>query len=306
MLREPASGIRPHLRRSSARRRAGTTRARAPARRGTRARGRTSPRAPRPARRLRRRAAAPVGRPPASARAAPRSAAAGEIRVVPPGVAEIARLPREPLLLPTRPLGLCLDRLLERQRLAAERNLVVIVGQRPVDWVAAARSAWRPEPLPARAPARAGGRGSRGSPLRRAARPAAAESGPDTSGLRDGSAGRSSSPPPGRACDARVPAQVGVERRRAGLLRAEDQEARQRPCERGGAAVRSRRHCAQHRPRGTRDAGISSAGSLRALSRNPARARANPPRARRPRPARASDRDASGRSSGCGPDGAPR
>src|SRR6478672_13976859 len=53
-----------------------------------------------------------------------RVAAAGEIRVVPPGVAEIAGFPREPLLLPARPLGLCLDRLFERQRLAAEGNLV--------------------------------------------------------------------------------------------------------------------------------------------------------------------------------------
>src|SRR5438309_7355430 len=81
-----------------------------------------------------------------------RVAPPGEIGVVPPGVAEIAGLPREPHLLPTCPLGLGLDRLLERELLAAERNLVMVVGQRAVDRVPQQRDQLgvgngRPQPL---------------------------------------------------------------------------------------------------------------------------------------------------------------
>src|SRR2546429_4895311 len=56
---------------------------------------------------------------------------------------------------------------------------------------------------------------------------------------------------PGRSGDARVRAQVRVERCRPGLLRAEDQEVRQRPDRCGGPAV-SPDGVAKHGPHGVR------------------------------------------------------
>src|SRR5689334_14792447 len=56
---------------------------------------------------------------------------------------------------------------------------------------------------------------------------------------------------PRGARDRRVLAQVGVERSSPGLLRAEDQEVRQRAGERGDAAVRPDR-VAEHRANGVR------------------------------------------------------
>src|SRR6185436_1636219 len=64
---------------------------------------------------------------------------------------------------------------------------------------------------------------------------------------------------PGRTCEPGVPAQVRVERSRAGLLRPEDQEVRQRSRERGRATVRPH-GIAQHGPRRARDAGNQLCG----------------------------------------------
>src|SRR4029434_29320 len=56
-----------------------------------------------------------------------------QIRVVPPGVAEVTRLAHEALLLSSSPLRLRVDCLLEREWLTPERDLVVVVGERAVD-----------------------------------------------------------------------------------------------------------------------------------------------------------------------------
>src|SRR5919202_1915358 len=80
--------------------------------------------------------------------------ATGEIRVVPPRMAEVAGLTGDPLLLPARALLLGLQRLLERERLAAECDLVVVVRERAVDRVTEERDQLR-------------GRDGGGDPVRR-------------------------------------------------------------------------------------------------------------------------------------------
>ena len=133
------------------------------------------------------------------------------------------------------------ERVLERQRLAAERNLVVVVRERAVDGVAQeddqARvrnergNAFRRERVEDVARARlADERTARAQRVRevaavpgRAARVVAVE---EADLL------------PGRPGDVRVPAEIRIERGRPCLLRADDQEVRQRPRKRGRLSVR--------------------------------------------------------------------
>src|ERR671923_228333 len=65
-----------------------------------------------------------------------RVAPAGLVGMTPPGAAEVARVGDEPLLLSVQPLLLGVEGILERERLTAERDLVVVVRERPVDRVA--------------------------------------------------------------------------------------------------------------------------------------------------------------------------
>ena len=122
-------------------------------------------------------------------------AAARLVGVAPPLAAEVARVGDEPLHLAAQPLVLGGERVLERQRLAAERDLVVVVRQRAVDRVADERDESRLGNNGADAlRCRAGGRGSSGSPRRRACRACAPCSGScrGTTRRRARSGGRSS------------------------------------------------------------------------------------------------------------------
>ena len=100
------------------------------------------------------------------------------VGVAPPLAAEVARDRSAGAPPRLEPLVLGGDRVLERERLAAERDLVLVVRERAVDRVADERDRAAPRgraPDPLRA--RAGGRGSSGSPRRRARRGRAAGSG---------------------------------------------------------------------------------------------------------------------------------
>ena len=61
---------------------------------------------------------------------------AGLVRVAPPLAAEVARVGKQPLHLAAQPLVLGGQRVLEGERLAAERDLVLVVRERAVDRVA--------------------------------------------------------------------------------------------------------------------------------------------------------------------------
>ena len=159
-------------------------------------------------------------------------AAASEIRVVPPGVTEIAGLADEALLLSTRPFGLRVDRLLEREGLAAKRDLVLVVRESAVDRIPEHRDqlrvrnrcphALRRERVEQVAGARLADEAIGRAKWEMAAVPAspAAVMAIEVADLLPGGPG-----------DPGMPAQVGVERGCARLLRPEDQERGQRPGE---------------------------------------------------------------------------
>jgi hypothetical protein len=168
-----------------------------------------------------------------------RVAAARQVRVIPPRRAPVAGLAGETLLLPPRPLGLGGNRVLERERLAAERDLVVVVRERAVDRVTQQSDQLRV-------------RDRLGDTLRRErveeiARARLADDPPARAGGKVATVPAASAAVvsvevadllPRRARDLRVPAQVGVQRRRAGFLGAEDQEVGQRARERRQAPGR--------------------------------------------------------------------
>ena len=160
-------------------------------------------------------------------------AAARPVGVAPPLAAEVPRVGDEPLHLAAQPLVLGGERVLERQRLAAERDLVVVVRQRAVDRVPDQHYE-----------SRLGNNGADALRCQRVEDVARArladELAARTRLVREVAAVPRSAARvvavevadllPGRPGDRRVPAQVRVERGRAGLLRAEDQEVGQRAC----------------------------------------------------------------------------